>query len=224
MPKKVQSDWLDNSKLRKPLYEFNQAIKQVYTEYRFLDSLVIPLFMNSIKNKTLFKKSLFHWRGKKWDFLNNCAVDPEGLNKALKNKGYLYREDGTEKYLKSLKDGEEYFISTELSEKQIEDSGSYIGMTELRRIRENEAIGGYILSPKDIKALIEYQSIERIIANDDGIDVKMIMLKEVFPMIKKADTINITVYKTELENVYDIVIESITENWSFVSAHSIVNY
>jgi hypothetical protein len=224
MAKKVQSDWLDNSKLRKPLYEFNQAVKLVYTEYRFIDGLVIPLCMKSIKNPTLFKKSIFHWRGKIWEFLNNCAIDPEGLNKALKNKGYIHRVDETEHYLRSTKDDEEYFISTELSDVQIEDSGSYIGMTELIRVRANECIGSYVLSDKDVKMLLEYQSLERVVALDGDVEVKMIMLKEIFPMLKKASDITVSVYQTSMDNVYDIVIESVSEYWTFTSIHSIVNY
>jgi hypothetical protein len=221
---KVVSDWIDNTKLRKPLYDFNQAVKLVYTDYRFIDGLVIPLWMKTIKTPVLFKKSMFYWHGTKWKFIENGAVDAEALNKALKNKGYDFREEGDKRILKSQKDGEEYVVSIKLTQAQIEDSGYYPGLSEVNSALKEEHIGVYELTEEDIANLLDYQSVDKIIANDDGIDVKLIMLKENFPMLKKADKIAIFVNKTKLDGVYRIVIKSSTDNWSFMSVHDISNY
>lgn len=225
MAKKEQSDWLDNSKLRKPLYEFNQAIKQVYTDYRYINKMVIPLCMDSIKNQTLFKRSLFYWSGKEWDFLTDCAVDPESLNKALNTKGYDYHKEDGNHYLTSQKTGDEYLVSTDLTKEQINDSGSYLGITALKNIHDSrKLINTYVLTQEDIEELLKYKSLERVIAVDNDVEVKMIMLKEIFPMIKKTNNIKIDVYGMVLEHVNDIVIHSCSENWVFTSAHCLITY
>lgn len=224
---KVQSDWIDNTKLRKSIYNFNQAVKSVYEAYRLVDGLAVPLMMDAIKAPTLFKKSLFIWQGKRWDFINNGAVDPEELNKALNNKGYEFKTDGKQRILISEKDGTKYNVSIELTPEQVNDIANYPGMEEIHALKNEEPVFHFDIDELEAIDIIDGKSIEKEIETTEDNIVKFILLKELFPMIKRASRIDIFGYKTDDPNIYKVLIVSKSKedsDWEFDSVHYILNY
>jgi hypothetical protein len=218
-------NWITNAKVRKRLYNFNQAVKSVYEAYRFVDGLAVPLTIDSVKNQQLFSKSVFIWFGERWSFMERGAIDPDELNKALNNKGYTVDPDNY-RTLISDKDGTKYQVSLDLSDEQVEDIAHYSGLKELHKIKNEEPCFQYVLSENDMERIIAYESVETTIESDDG-EVKFIMLKENFPLIKKVETISVTGYRTENPDIYKILISSKSKDpgsWEFDSVHYLLNY
>jgi hypothetical protein len=220
------NNWISNAKVRKRLYDFNQAVKTVYKAYSFVNGLAVPIMMDAIKNPNLFSKSIFIWFGDRWPFMERGAVDPEELNKALNNKGFKVSPDNHRELI-SEKDGTKYKVSINLTEQQIDDIAHYSGVKELHTIEQEDPVFLHVLSEEDIARIIAHESVETSIKSNDGNIVKFIMLKENFPLIKKASFISITGYQTKDPEIYKILITSKSKDigsWEFDSIHYILNY
>ena len=218
---KDTSEWIDNSKVRKELYDFNQAVKSVYTQFRYSGGITVPLTMSSISTRPLFDKSFFVRRGTHFSFLENCAVDVIELNNALKDKATKYeRKNG----INFLSGKNRYEIGREMSDSQIQDISNNPGLKEFKFIHDIEPINVYHLTEEDIENITEYRVTDRVIARCGDDDVNMIMAKEIFPMVKKTNSISITTYYIEglPKGVYEILICSDAPTWKFLSMHKIL--
>jgi hypothetical protein len=223
MAVKNDSNWLDNSKIRNELSAFNMAVKNVYTHFRSDEGLIIPLTMDCIRVRPVFDKSFFmRTGGTHFEFLDKTGVDCEELNIALKTKAYDYKKKDDKHYL--CKDDSEHMISVDMKPNQLEDMKHYKGLLEYRELVKNTPVGSYELTLEDIGLLSLYHVVTRDIAEYKGIKVHLIMTKELFPMLKRVNSIIIDTYKTEglPENIYAILIRSDAKTWSFNSIHKII--
>ena len=160
--KKVASNWIDSAKVRKEMYDFNQAIRNVFIGYRYIDGMVIPIAMAAIKNRNIFARSLFfHTKyPEPFPFLEDSIVYPEPLAKALKDKCTEYQlRDGVHCLSGKSKDGKElnYQIGTPMTENQKEDSSNYTGLVNFYKLHETESLGSYTLTDEDIKLILDYK-------------------------------------------------------------------
>ena len=223
MASKNDSNWLDNTKVRTELYNFVQAIKSVYSHFRYDDGITIPLTMECIKSRPLFDNSFFiRTGGTHFDMLQKAAVDADELNVAIKTKAFEYKKIGNKHLL--CKEGTEHVISVDMNEDQLDDMKNYKALLEYRSLRDIEPIGSYTLDLEDIGLLSLYHVVTRDIAKDGNKVIPLIMTKELFPMLKRAEAIIIDVYKTDdlPNNIYEIVIRSQTKTWTFNSIHKII--
>lgn len=221
---KNTSEWIDNPKVRKELYDFNQAIKSVYTQFRYCGGIVVPLTMDSISTRPLFNESFFIRHGKHFDFLENSAVDVDELNNALKDKATNYEEKNGINYLCGKN---RFEIGRKMSESQILDIKNYRGLKAFEFYYDIEPLGFYKLTEQDFEDIIEYRVTDKVIAHsydEKPIDINMIMAKEIFPMVKRTNDISITTYYIEglPKGVYVILICSKAETWEFYSFHKIL--
>ena len=218
---KNTSTWIDNSKIRKELYDFNQSVKGVYDCYRYLESgIVIPHGMSNLKNSQLFSRSLFIRKADDFGFLKNTVVNPTNLNVALKNKMYSLKSESGNHSLSN--DSDSLVVSVDLPEKDISDSANYRAIKFFTDNKVENYPYQYTLTDDDRKRMIEYQVVTLILGHDDEIDsdVKLITTKELFPIIKKANSISIfTTLASRDMGTYTIAIVSQTNTWTFYSAH-----
>ena len=216
----VESNWIDNPKIRKELYDFNQAVKQVYELYRYSDGIVTPITLNAVKNKQLFTNSVFFRTASHFDFINNCAVNPVELNNALKDKCYNmnFNED-TWKF--SLG---KYQVSVLMHPDQISDMRKFPGLVSFTNFMDNDIVAMYSLTDEDINRLLNYDVMTLTVGSYKGRDIKLIVTKELFPVIKKVHTITMTFYPNkELEDVFNFTVKSCADTWSFSSQHHMIN-
>jgi hypothetical protein len=229
--KKQVSTWIDNTKVRNEIYSFNQAVKQVYNGYRFTsDGIVIPSSVEAIKSPQVFNKSLFvHFKyANPFPFLEDSVIYPEELNKALKDKCTDYSiRDGVHYLSGTNKAGDklEYATGAPMTEFQKEDTSNYRGLAEFHKLTRMNAVLEYSLDGEDISTLLEYKVLDKDIGMYKKKPVHIIVSKEIFPVIKKADCINISVYDyNEVpDGVYEILISSCAATWSFYSIHYILS-
>ena len=221
-------EYLSIPKVRKKIQDFNRMIKQVYTEYRCVNGLIIPLVMDNIKSRPLFDKSFFTSKDEdfiKCPFINECAVDSDNFNKAMqpKVKCFTFKEKDESNYLTN-DNGDEILIGMKLKESDIKDSFNYMALDSFHKLKELDPVDMYTLSEYDKKAISEYDILDKIIGRYGNMDVNLIMAKELFPLVKKADTITVFSYKdTSLpDNIFTISIISVTDVCVFTSIHSIV--
>jgi hypothetical protein len=230
MAKKIITNDLTNSKVRKELYDFNQAIKSVYNGYRIMDNIATPMSMAAIKSRPLFDKSFFVHKPyeEPFTFFDKSIVYPEELNKALKDKCTEYDFDDMYHHLigKDKKgDTLDYIVSIPMTDFQIEDSANYGGLNTFRELyHSDKCIAEYIISGKDSEELLDYEVIDRVIGQYKGEDIRLIASKELFPMIKRVDEIVIFVYRNKSlpKGVYEIIVKSTAEAWTFYSIHHIL--
>ena len=224
----MSSNWLEVPKIRKKIQGLNRMIGSVYTEYRCIDGLIIPLVMDNIKSRPLFNNSFFTSSDEdciKSPFMDKCAVDQDNLNKALqpKVKCYKYenREDGN--YLVN-KSEDEFKIGVKLENSDIQDSFNYSAIKSFKNLDNLEPIDVYDLTEEDFDKIISYNVLNKVIGSYGGIDVNLIMIKELFPLVKKADSISISSYKNIAlpDNIFTISIISKTPVCIFTSIHHIV--
>lgn len=224
----MSSNWLEVPKIRKKIQDFNRMIGQVYTEYRCIDGLIIPLVMDNIKSRPLFDNSFFTSSDENCiesPFINKCVVDSDSFNKALqpKVKAYTFedREDGH--YLVN-KNEDEFKIGVKLKDEDIQDSFNYIALKKFKQLDDLEPIDVYNLTEEDMNQIKSYNVINRTIGSYEGKDVNLIMLKELFPLVKKAESISISSYKnTSLpDSIFTLSIISTTQVCVFTSIHHIV--
>ena len=225
MAKKPDSTWIDSAKVRKDIYDFNQAVKAVYTAYRWHDGMVIPMSMDCIKSSPLFINSMFiHGRYEHpFPFLEDSVIDPEGLNKALKAKCTDYSIRDNVHYLSAVdKEGKlvEESTGTTMTEFQISDMAHYPGIVKMYELSKESPVAEYNLTEDDIATLNDGQVFEKQIDNN----INLIVYKELFPVIKKVDSINISLFdKKDLpKNVYCMRIKSNASTWTFYSMHHIL--
>ena len=228
--KKVASNWIDSAKVRKEMYDFNQAIRNVFIGYRYIDGMVIPIAMAAIKNRNIFARSLFfHTKyPEPFPFLEDSIVYPEPLAKALKDKCTEYQlRDGVHCLSGKSKDGKElnYQIGTPMTENQKEDSSNYTGLVNFYKLHETESLGSYTLTDDDMKLILDYKVLEVDIAEYNGKPVHFIASKELFPVIKKVDNITINVYKNDRtpNDIFEILIASNAPTWTFYSMHYLLS-
>ena len=224
----MSSSWLEVPKVRKKVQDFNRMIGQVYTEYRCIDGLIIPLVMDNIKSRPLFDNSFFTSVDESCiepPFINKCVVDSDNFNKALQPKVKCYtfedRKDGN--YLVNKND-EEFKIGLKLRDEDIQDSFNYTALKTFKQLEYLDPINIYNLTEGDMNEIASYNVINRLIGSYRGRDVNLIMLKELFPLVKKAESISISSYKnTDLpDNIFTLSIISTTPVCVFTSIHHIV--
>ena len=222
---KIKSNWIDNPAYRKELYNFNQAVKSIFTMYRYLDGIVLPMTLDNVKTTPLFDRSFFiRNNATHWDFMNNSIVNPEELNKALKEKCYIHKVINDTHILTD--DTNDHEVGRSLDKFAIEDSKHHPGLKRFHLLKEIEPLGSYKLNDYDCDKLVNYDLIDRIIAIDNDHKVRATLSKQIFPMIKKSDITILTYPKIEGidELIYEMVIVSKTEPWSFYSIHHILQY
>lgn len=229
--KKVVSTWIDNSKLRKEIYDFNQAAKSVFYGYKYIDGIAIPIDINAIRNPTLFSNAFFVRPDEtQWEFINNCAVDPESLNTALKTKSYTHEYLNGVHYLHREGEDKKAWcrVGNRLTDDDlIESLANHKGLKNFKTLDSTDPVGTYKLSSEMREKIIGYQMFDDIIANDGGINVNLLIGKEIFPMIKRTEDISITTYRHETkcaEGIYTILIRSVLPTWTFYSIHAILIY
>jgi hypothetical protein len=150
------------------------------------------------------------------------------MNNALKTAGKYSMKDVDGNHVLHIvkKSGEEFDfnVSVPMTRFQVEDIDNYPGLKKFKRTMDREAIVTYTLSQEDIDALLAYESLEKVIGEYNGKDIRIIVAKELFPVIKKVDSICIRVYEPiDLpEGVFDIMVASNSEDWSFYSMHNIL--
>ena len=223
MASKNDSTWLDNIKIRTEIYNFNMAVKNVYSNFRSDKGIIIPLTMDCVKSRPLFDKSFFIRNGgANFDFMNSTGVDCEELNIALKTKAFEYSKKGKEHYLS--KEDSKHLISVDMSDEQIDEMTKYEGLLEFESLKEIKPIGSYTINLEDIGLLSLYHVITRDIAKDGNVKVPLIMTKELFPMLKRVDSIVIETYKLPdlPKSIYQILIRSEAKSWVFYSLHKII--
>ena len=224
------STWIDNAKVRKEIYDFNQAVKQVYSHYIYTeDGMAIPMMMKCIKSRPLMDKSFFTRTGECFPFIKNAAVDVELLNRALKEKCYVhsYEEESRANVLSQAsveEDKASYKVSYQLLPNQLEDIPNHPGLEMFTRYSQMTPIIRYKLSLENIARLINYEAIDILLGMHEGTEITLTMAKELVPMIKRTEDISILVYdQDELPpSTYGIMIVSVGPSWTFYSIHVIL--
>ena len=225
---KLTSGWIDNTKIRNRLYDFNQSVRKVYNCYRYIGpdsngrALILPLTPNSIKSRPLYNNTFFLRYDEHFPFLNNCAIDDDNLNNALKKKAYEYEKHEDGNWL--IKDDENQFkVSLALKEDQIVDCSNYPAFEAFDSMMNDgkNYLGQYVLTAEDINNLVDYKVLTKEIATDNGVPVEFVMAKEIFPVIGKADLIKIHTARANItedegkDKIYRICIQCDSEaGWS----------
>jgi hypothetical protein len=224
---KIVSNWIDAPKVRKEIYEFNQAVKQVYTHYAYLENgIAVPMTMNCIKSRPLMEKSFFTRTAECFTFMKNSVVDVEELNKALKEKCYLYGfNDKTKDNMLSNADiSITHTLGRALTQNQIDDIENCPGLVQYKMCSTMTPILKYKLMIDDIAHINNYEAIDLMLGEYKGVEVSLTAVKELFPMSKKVLDIFVYVYEMENlpENTFGIMISSFGKTWTFYSCHTIL--
>ena len=215
---------ISDTKIRKELYDFNQMAKNIYNFYLYMDGVIVPDSLDNIKTLKLFKNSLFVRNAEHYSFMNNCLIDPIMLNKALQDKCYSSKYDGIDSILYG--DKSSYTIGVQLSEFQKENSKLNPGVQLLKKLDINNYINEYLLNNQDKESLLNYETISLVIGKFKKDDIILILTKSLVPALKKANDIVIysKPYITQhSSNIFDILIVSKADTWTFYSNHKIIN-
>ena len=215
----MKNEYLNDSKNRTFLYDLNQAIKKIFTGYRFIHKektdIILPLTMESVKSRPLYDNAFFINNENIDNFIYNSAINGDELNRALKEKAVDVTIDSDIVIEKE----EKYIIGQKLTEVQIEDSLKHKGLNLYLNIEENKYIGSYKLTDIDIEELLNYNVLLNTIEYDNKVPIDLVMTKELFPFVKKASSIVIRIYKYNMntkENIYRLLLESnFHDKWIF---------
>lgn len=209
---------------RDMILDLNTILKNMYKYYISSDKIMVPSDMDSILTPTVFNRSVVVTElGEQYDFLKNTIVDPEFLNKALRNKYYdLILENNT--YYLADAMGDKYLISKQITAKNIQDMSFYKGLSDLNEMDVKEYPIQYTMDSELKESLLNYDVPIVTLGNYEGIDVNMIMTIKLFPAIKKADNISFLVkpYSLDKDNIFDVCIISKADAWTLYTMHRII--
>jgi hypothetical protein len=213
---------INNKKVIDVLTEFNRLVKSVYEFYYLENGIVIPGKMEDIKEPLVFSESLFIWHGGNIDFLNGRIIDPDMLNKALNDKAYQLADNDGEIYLSGGKSNDKYLVACNVTDEQKDDKRKYRGvkLSEFDPLSYDE----YIMTPDVKERLTDYETIDLVIGENRREEVHLICTLKLFPCIKKAKRIRIYNKPLGRDRLYNIVIVSTGNDWSFYSNHVILNF
>lgn len=222
---KVVSDYIDNTKVRLELYNFNQAVKQVFSYYRCLENgIVVPTETSVIRNMPLMSKSFFIRNAKIFDFMKNAAISTVNLNLALKTKCYTYEFREPNRNMLIGPDDKEVEVSIQMTQSQIDDVENHKGLKYFRDFADKEPLAMYELSLDDISELADNAILTRIIGDVGEDRIHIIMTRDLIPMVKRCHPITIRVYAEEglPPHIYPIMIVSESQTWTFYTIQHIV--
>ena len=215
----------DLKSIKSSIYDMNMVLKGVYDHYCYNKGVIVPSDMNSIKNPELFSNSVMIHK-EPVAFLDGAMIDPVELSKGIQKTGVvrIFESDSTKERVIVTKKDEMFKYGVSMDEFQLEDIEKYPGLKTVRNCIPDEYPITWTMDEATKTDLLEYRVPCICLGEFNGEEVNLIAAVKLFPAIKKADAI--TIYAMPIiakDRIYEILIVSTGNQWSFYSVHRIVN-
>jgi hypothetical protein len=216
------TETVDKRNKIKVIEEVNKVAKSYYKFYTAKSGMIIPATSDAVSVSTLFSNSLMifdDW--KKYEWLDNCVVDPTELAHLFKTipQSIIEDDDGNRIGTNASKDTK-YRFAIRLTDKQEQDRLAYEGFKKLEDFGPVTGLESYIM-PDDIKERILNKEIILIYIADG---VCTFMNKQLLPALKYAKDVYIYCKPTSWDaGIYHMCIQTIGSCWRTYSFHTILN-
>jgi hypothetical protein len=200
-------------------------VKKMYKHYFYTNGLIIPATPDDVATPILFNKSIVVHKVPQ-DWLQNTIVDPAEISEAIKEApAEIYRrDDGFRFYTKSKTQNCHIMYGKEVKPEDVDEYLSFPGLKCMKAFNPNDYSSEYLVDTKIISELKE-NTHSITIEIDPKINLKMLITKQLFPGLLRAQEIKILAKESNSEynnNIFDVAIVTICPEWDVYSFHKII--
>jgi hypothetical protein len=216
------TETVDKRNKIKIIEEVNKVAKSYYKFYTAKSGMIMPATPDAVSVSTLFSNSIMifdDW--KKYEWLDNCVVDPTELSHLFKTipQSIIEDDNGNRIGTNASKDTE-YRFAIRLTEKQEQDRLAYEGFKKLEEFEPVKHLDQYNMTD-DVKERILNKEIVLVYIADG---VCTFMNKQLLPALKYANNVCIFSKPSTIDTgMYRICIQTTGSCWRTYSFHTIIN-